>query len=168
MGQVSYLRIELVRATIAEKPIIDNLSQFYLYEFSQYMPSLCLDESRGFYDGLPDLDAYWDDPNREPFVVRVEGELAGFVLVKKGVAGAPHEIGEFFVTQKFNRKGVGTSVAQRIFDMFPGPWLIHQMWNNYKAQAFWRQVVNAYTDGHYEEYYDDRRRPFQKFSSEKR
>ncbi len=74
---MSDLHIELTRATIEEKPIIDNLSQFYLYEFSQYLPSLSLDESRGLYDGLPDLDAYWDDPNRQPFIVRVDGELAG-------------------------------------------------------------------------------------------
>lgn len=165
---MSYLHIELTRATIEEKPIIDNLSQFYLYEFSQYLPSLSLDESRGLYDGLPDLDAYWDDPNRQPFIVRVDGELAGFVLVKKGEADEPYEMGEFFIMQKFGRQGVGTSVAQSLFDMFPGPWLIHQMWNNYKAQAFWRRVVNAYTNGHYEEYYDERRRSFQKFSSERR
>lgn len=70
--------------------------------------------------------------------------------------------------QKCAGKGIGKSVAQQIFEMFPGNWLIHEMWNNYKAQAFWRSVVNAYTNGHYEEYYDERRRPFQKFSTQER
>ncbi len=88
--------------------------------------------------------------------------------MKQGQADEPYEMGEFFIMQKFGRRGVGTAVAQSLFDRFPGPWLIHQMWNNYKAQAFWRRVVNAYTNGHYEEYYDERRRPFQKFSSERR
>ncbi len=150
---------------MAEKPIVDNLSQFYLYEFSQYMPSIRLEEPRGLYDGLPDLDTYWDDPNREPFLLRVDGELAGFALVKKGVAGDPHQMGEFFVIEKFGGKGIGTMVATQIFDMFPGNWLIHEMWNNYRAQAFWRRVINDYTDGHYDEYYDDQQRPFQKFST---
>lgn len=168
VGQVSLLRVELSKATIAEKPIVDNLSQFYLYEFSQYMPSLQLEEHCGLYHGLPDLDAYWDDPNREPFIIRVDGELAGFVLVKKGVADEPHQIGEFFVMQKFGGKGIGTSAAKSIFDMFPGNWLIHEMWNNYKAQAFWHGVVHAYTNGHYEEYYDEQQRPFQKFSTPER
>lgn len=158
------LRVELSKATRAEKPIVDNLSQFYLYEFSQYLPSIRLDNQRGLYDGLPDVDAYWDDPNREPFILRVNGELAGFALVIKGTSDEPHQIGEFFVLQKFGGKGVGKSAARQIFDMFPGNWLIHEMWNNYKAQAFWRSVVDAYTHGHYEEYYDAQRRPFQKFS----
>ena len=159
------MRVELSKATIAERPIVDNLSQFYLYEFSRYMPSIRLAAPTGLYDGLADLDAYWDDPNREPFILRVDGELAGFALVITGASNEPHQMGEFFVMRKFGGKGVGTSVARQIFDMFPGEWLIHEMWNNYKAQAFWRKVVDAYTQGHYEEYYDDRRRPFQKFSA---
>ena len=165
VGEGFLLRVELTKATTAEKSIINNLCQFYLYEFSQYMPSIRLEEQRGLYDGLPDLDAYWDNPNRVPFLIRVDGELAGFALVIKGTSGEPHQIGEFFVLKKFGGKGVGTSVAQQIFDMFPGNWLIHEMWNNYQAQAFWRSVVNGYTNGHYEEYYDAHRQPFQKFTT---
>jgi predicted acetyltransferase len=96
----------------------------------------------------------------------VDGELAGFVLVIKGTAVEPIQIGEFFVMEKFGGKGVGKTVARRVFDMFPGNWLIHEMWNNYKAQAFWRSVVNSYTNGNYQEYYDEHRRPFQKFSTQ--
>lgn len=162
------MHVELSKATIAEKPVVDNLVQFYLYEFSQYMPSIRLDADRGLYEGLPDLDEYWESPNREPFLLHVDGELAGFALVIVGIADEPHQIGEFFVAQKFAGKGIGRSVAQKIFEMFPGNWLIHEMWNNYKAQAFWRSVVNAYTNGHYEEYYDERRRPFQQFSTPER
>lgn len=143
-----------------------NLSQFYLYEFSKYMPAIKLEEHSGLYDGLPDLDEYWDNPNREPFILRVDGELAGFVLVIKGTVNEPNQIGEFFVMEKFGGKGIGKAVAKRIFDMFPGNWLIHEMWNNYKAQAFWRSVVNSYTNGKYQEYYDEYRRPFQKFSTQ--
>lgn len=155
---------------MVEKPIVDNLSQFCLYQFSQYMPSMRLAERRGLYDRLPDLvlDTYWDDPNRDPFLLRVVEELAGFALVKKGVARGPHQMGEFFVTGKFGRKGIGALVATQIFDMFPGNWLINEIWNNYPAQAFWCRVIDDYADGHYEEYYDDQRRPFQKFSTQVR
>jgi predicted acetyltransferase len=159
------LQIELTKAALEEKPIVHNLSQFYLYEFSKYMASIKLEQHNGLYDGLPNLDEYWDNPNREPFILRVNGELAGFVLVIKGTFNEPNQIGEFFVMEKFGGKGVGKSVAKRIFDMLPGNWLIHEMWNNYRAQAFWRSVVNSYTDGKYQEYYDENRRPFQKFST---
>ncbi|MGU3471836.1 GNAT family N-acetyltransferase [Paenibacillus sp. D51F] len=160
------MHIELTKALLAEKPIVHNLSQFYLYEFSKYMPAIMLEEHSGLYDGLPDLDEYWDNPNREPFILRVNGELAGFVLVIKGTVDEPNQIGEFFVMEKFGGKGVGKAVAKSIFDMFPGNWLIHEMWNNYKAQAFWRSLVNSYTNGKYQEYYDEHRRPFQKFSTQ--
>jgi predicted acetyltransferase len=160
------LHIELTKALLAGKPIVHNLSQFYLYEFSKYMPAIKLEEHSGLYDGLPDLDEYWDNPDREAFIIRVDGELAGFVLVIKGTADEPNQIGEFFVMEKFGGKGVGKTAAKRVFDMFPGNWLIHEMWNNYKAQAFWRSIVNSYTKGKYQEYYDEHRRPFQKFNTQ--
>lgn len=161
------LHIELTKAAPQEKRIVQNLSQFYLYEFSKYMPAIKLEVNNGLYDGLPDIDEYWDNPNREPFILRVNGELAGFVLVIKGTMDGPNQIGEFFVMNKFGGKGIGKKVARRIFDMFPGDWLIHEMWNNYKAQVFWRSIINSYTNRKYQEYYDEHQRPFQKFSTQK-
>lgn len=158
------MHIELSKATLEEKSLVHNLSQFYLYEFSNYLPAIQL-EADGLYTGLPNLDTYWNDPNREAFIVRVNEELAGFVLVIKGVDDEPSEIGEFFIMSKFGGKGVGKTIAIKIFELFPGNWLVHQMWNNYRAQAFWRSVIRAYTDGQYHEYYDEQRRPFQKFSN---
>lgn len=114
------MQVELSQATMAEKPIVGNLSQFYLYEFSQYMPSLRLEEHCGLYDRLPDLDAYWNDPNREPFIIRVDGELAGFALVIKGVSDEPHQIGEFFVIQKFVGKGVRKQSHKKFSICSPG------------------------------------------------
>lgn len=131
------------------------------------MPSIRLDNPRGCRVDFR-IWTYWDDPNREPFILRVDGELAGFALVIKGDADTPHEMGEFFVLQKCGGKGVGTSAAQQLFGMFPRNWLINEMWNHYKAQDFWRSVVNAYTNGHCEEHYDAQRRPFQKFSTQNR
>jgi predicted acetyltransferase len=156
------MHIELIEAFKNQKDIIHNLSQFYLYEFSNYMPIIKL-EGNALYGGLPDLDDYLNLENRTAFIIQVDDELAGFVLVKKGHDDIPNEIGEFFVVKKFSNKGIGKTVATRIFDRYPGKWLIHQMWNNYKAQAFWRNVVNTYTNGNYREYYDERRRPHQEF-----
>ncbi|SEM50769.1 GNAT family N-acetyltransferase [Paenibacillus sp. OV219] len=160
------IKIELMEASVDEKCVVHNLSQFYLYEFSTYMSSIALGDN-ALYNGLPDLDEYWEHPNRIAFIIRVDSELAGFVLVIKGLDDEPNQIGEFFIMKKFNGKGVGKTVATKIFDMFPGKWLIHEMWNNYKAQAFWRSVISSYTSGEYREYYDDRRRPFQEFITNK-
>jgi len=99
------LRIKLSKASIAEKSIIDNLSQFYLYEFSQYMSSIRLQDQSGLYSVLPDLDTYWGDPNRVPFILRVEEELAGLALVIKGVSDQPTRLANFRASEVWRQGG---------------------------------------------------------------
>ena len=40
-------------------------------------------------------------------------------------------------------------VAHRLFAEFPGRWSIGQEADNYPAQAFWRKVIDAYTNGNF-------------------
>ena len=49
------------------------------------------------------------------------------------------------------RVEVGTEVARRVFDRYPGKWEVTQLTRNVDAQAFWRRVIGAYTGGRYEE-----------------
>lgn len=123
-----FMQIELKTASNEEKSVVANLSQYYLYELSKYMSGIQAGDA-GLYHGLPDLDAYWEEPNRYAFIIRVDEELAGFVLVVQGsLEDERNEIGEFFVMQKFNGKGVGTTVAKQVFDSFPGKILNKAAW----------------------------------------
>ena len=78
--------IEVLAATPQEQPVLANLLELYVYDFSELL-GLEIGED-GRY-GYPHLSLYWSEPARYPFLVRVDGKLAGFVLVKKseGVAG---------------------------------------------------------------------------------
>lgn len=88
-----------------------------------------------------------------PFFIRVDGKLAGLVLVRScseyNDLQDPHNIAEFFVMKKYRRKGGGKIVAQEIFDRFPGGWEISIWPNNNVAKGFWKSVVDDYTKGKY-------------------
>ena len=69
---------------------------------------------------------------------------------------------EFFVLKKYRNQGVGQLMADMIFSLYPGLWLIYQSKKNMPAQAFWRKAINAWTQGNYREYYKDEK-PHQEF-----
>ena len=52
-----------------------------------------------------------NEDGRYPFFIRVDGKLAGLVLVRScsehNNLSNPHNIAEFFVMKKYRRKGVG-------------------------------------------------------------
>ena len=60
-------------------------------------------------------------------------------------------VSEFFIMRKYRRRGAGGEAARRMFDLFPGRWEVSEMAANLPAQAFWRKVIGAYTNGRFEE-----------------
>jgi predicted acetyltransferase len=158
------MRFYLEPVNIEQEQILHNIMQFYIYEFSKFIPAIKL-ESNGAYQPF-DLKSYWVNENEHAFFLKADTELVGFALVECGLNGEPHSINEFFVLKKFNGKGYGSQAAVMLFDQFPGKWQITQIANNYPAQAFWRNVINKYTNGHYTEYYDEKRRSIQEFTTD--
>ena len=75
------MEIEISLAPSTEKHILQNLMQYYLYEFSA-IDGVDVDD-KGMYSD-PNLDRYWTEVKRYPFIVRVNGKLAGFALVRRG------------------------------------------------------------------------------------
>ena len=108
----------------------------------------------GLYGRAAWIETFWTDPRRRSFLARVDGVLAGFVLIRDGAHFAgegTREISEFFVLRRFRRRGLGEEVARRVFDMFPGRWEITELASNTEAQQFWRRVIGRYTTGRFED-----------------
>ena len=88
--------IEVFPATREEQPVLENLLDLYVYEFSELLGL----EIVKMEIPLTRLPLYWSEPERYPFLVRVDGKLAGFVLVKKGEGvagrGVVWDVAEFF------------------------------------------------------------------------
>lgn len=149
--------LEISRAAFAEKSILRNLMQLYLYEFSQF-DGADVDDFGLF--GFRYLDQYWVDQDRYPYLIRVGGQLAGFALLRQGTyfegQDVPQELGmtvaEFFVLLKYRRRGAGKQAAFQLFDRHPGRWEVAQIPENHPATEFWRKVVTDYTGGDFREY----------------
>lgn len=154
------VNIDILRATLNDETTFRNLYQFYMYEFSRFMgwsPNYA-----GRFDET-DLDGCWTDDHRHPFLITVEGKLAGLAIVDRPFHSYlnPDEevaqIAEFFIMGGVQRLGVGERVAFSLFDQFPGAWEVFQMTKNTNAQTFWRKVIGRYTNGNFvERPYKDR------------
>ena len=144
------MNVQIHPAGLDEKGLLERLMELYLYDFSEF-DGADVDEQAQY--GYPYLERYWAETGRTPFLIRVDGILAGFVLVfEYTLLGIPgHMIAEFFVMRKYRRMGVGRLAAFAAFDRFPGHWEVSQIAENIPAQNFWRKVIAEYTRGNFRE-----------------
>jgi predicted acetyltransferase len=133
-------QVEVVRATLAEAPILANLLELYAHDFSEFHHIQIGDDGRFGYAPLP---LYWSEPDRHPFLVKVDGKLAGLVLVTK-TARAVWDMAEFFVVRGYRGRGVGTRAAHEVWRRFPGPWEVRVMDKNISAQHFWSGAISKF------------------------
>jgi predicted acetyltransferase len=100
------VHIEIVPAAPEQEPIVANLLELYAHDFSEFHHLDLGADGRFGYKNLP---LYWREHDRHPFLVRIDGKLAGLVLVKRGseISGKESvwDIAEFFI-----RYGVGTAL----------------------------------------------------------
>jgi predicted acetyltransferase len=153
LGRENILRVEVTPATVDERPILRHLMELYQYDFSEFDHADI--GPMGLYE-YPYLDHYWVEDGREPYLVRVANQLAGFALVSRYnyLSGLNDTwvISEFFILRKYRRQGVGEQVARWIFDQHSGDWQVSELIENPGAIAFWRKVIERYTQNKYEEY----------------
>jgi predicted acetyltransferase len=145
------LEIQVCKAVEEDKTPLRRMMELYLYDFSEYTGSDL--DKHGVY-GYERLDYYWIESNRFPFLVRVDGRLAGFVLVRDQVfenGESIHYMAEFFVVRKYRRQGVGREAALQVFRQFPGLWRVPEIDENLPAQAFWRKIIGDFTGGRFRE-----------------
>ncbi|WP_394830174.1 GNAT family N-acetyltransferase [Pendulispora rubella] len=144
--------LSFLPASSNERGLLENLVQFYAYDFSEVL-EMYLDEDGRFAN--VDLAPYWVDEWRHPFLLRVDDHLAGFALIAarskiSGKSGV-FDMTEFFVLRRFRRHGVGRAAAFAAFDRFRGPWEVRQREENPDATAFWRRAIDEYTHGDFKE-----------------
>ena len=135
---------------IEQKSVLMQMMELNSYDFSEFTGE---DISEYGYYGYAHIDDYWNEAGRYPFFIRVDGKLAGLVLIRSCCEYTdlprPHCIAEFFVLRKYRRQGVGRTAAAQVFDRFPGGWEVSALLNNHAARAFWESVIRGYTQGNY-------------------
>lgn len=137
-------RIELVRATLEQQPIVANLMELYAYDFSEFYPIEVGPDGRF---GYKDLALYWSEADRQPFLIQVDDRWAGFVLIRKiQVEGdeSVWDVAEFFVLRAYRRRSVGTVVAHELWRRWPGRWQVRVMQANEAGCRFWEKTVRTF------------------------
>jgi predicted acetyltransferase len=146
-------KIEIINATIDDYPIIQNMARFYVYDLSRYCGHDSIDWSMpedGMYEST-DFKNYFEDNDRKAYLIKVNDELAGFVLINK-MAISPHtdwNLGEFFIISRWQNKGIGERVANYIWDHHIGIWEISVIPENKKSIRFWEKAISNYTENRF-------------------
>jgi predicted acetyltransferase len=137
--------IEVVPAAPEQAPILANLLELYAHDFSEFHDVALGPDGRFGYQSLP---LYWTEPGRYPFLVRVDVNLAGFVLVKRGSDFSGNktawDMAEFFVIRGYRRRGIGIQVAHEVWKRFPGAWEVRVMESNIPAYHFWASAISTF------------------------
>lgn len=147
------INIEILPVPYEDKTILYNLIQIYRYDSSEFDGHVL--NKHGYYL-YKYLDNQWTEDYRRPFLVKVDGEIAGFTFVILDVpenftalssAEKTNVISDFFIMRKYRHKGIGKQVAFFLFNQFSGTWEIKQTSGNKIAYEFWRKVICEYTGG---------------------
>jgi len=137
-------QVEVIPAAPDQQPVLANLLELYAHDFSEFL-DIELGADGRF--GYPNLPLYWSEPGRHPFLARVDGQLAGFVLVKKGSEISHDEtvwdMAEFFVVRRYRKRGFGTDIAHQVWRRFPGRWEVRVVETN-AAHRFWEVTISRF------------------------
>jgi predicted acetyltransferase len=135
------LQVKIEQVPPRERDVLWRYLQFYIYDMSRFTGAQPDD---GVFP-YRQFEAYWSEgERRSAWWAKVGGERAGFALVRLDSAEARHEVAEFFIVNRWRRRGVGLSFARQLMSQFPGPWKLHQLANNTAAIAFWHRVLAGF------------------------
>lgn len=154
------MEYEIIKAGAEHEEALQNLLQFYIYDFSEFIDAYV--EENGRFSEYP-LSGYWTEEGLFPYIIKLDERYAGFVLVTEDSQAL--SINEFFILKKYRREGLGKQVAKDIFGLHKGRWEIFQIEKNKPAQGFWRCVIDEYTNGDFTEREDEHKRVIQEFVS---
>jgi predicted acetyltransferase len=141
-------QIDLSLARPDQRPVLANLMQLYIHDFSEFLVGRPLGdlEEDGLFSPYP-LDTYWQDDDHVPLLLRREGRLVGFALLnRQNHSGqeVDRNMAEFFIVRKHRRSGVGSAAVQAIFDRYPGLWETAVARRNVGAFAFWHGAITRH------------------------
>ena len=140
--------LEVIPAAPEQEPILANLLELYVHDFSEFHEVELGQDGRFGYRNLP---LYWRDAERHPFLVMLDGNPAGFVLVKQGseISGDASiwDVAECFVVRGHRRRGIGTEIAHEVWRRFPGRWEVRVMDSNHAGRRFWERAILEFSGG---------------------
>ncbi len=142
--------IKLIQATIEDYHVIQNMAQFYVYDVSRECGFILSADGR-FEPN--DYKVYLQSKEKLAYIVKINGELAGFVLLNEiGISDTTDwKIDQFFVLAKFQGKGLGRNVFQQLLQKHTGHWELTVLPDNKSALLFWQRVIGEHANNQYKQ-----------------
>ena len=144
--------IMVTKETMHEQTVLKNLLKMYCYEWSQYNKFDV--NTDGNFEFEKYASDYWTKHGYHAFLIAVHDTWAGFVLFDNdGLIvhkDYDYSMAEFFILYKYRCSGIGSHVANYIFDLFPGRWEIGCHPKNIGSVQFWDRVISKYSGGDYD------------------
>lgn len=141
--------VRVRRALPSEASIVENLFQFYVYDFSEIIgdgPNAIGLNGLGRFDVRHDFSPYWRDAGHFALLIFARESIAGFALINTASQRGgtiERNMAEFFVARRFRRHGVATDAVHQIVAQYPGQWEAAVMASNTAAQAFWPRALSS-------------------------
>ncbi|HEU0053606.1 MAG TPA: GNAT family N-acetyltransferase [Longimicrobium sp.] len=136
--------VEVTSASPDEEALLANLLELYSHDMSEFLDVTIGADGRF---GYPPLPLYWREEGRHPFLLKVDGAVAGFALVARGsrAFGDPNvwDMSEFFVLRGYRRRGIGAAAAREVWRRITGKWDVRVLDAN-PALAFWRATAESF------------------------
>jgi predicted acetyltransferase len=130
---------ELVVASGSDRPILIGLLDDYLRELRLHREIAV--GATGSHN-YPYLDAYFRESGRHAFLLRRDGEVVGFALIRAPEStGGAWQVAEFYVDSQHRRCGIGREAMRSIWKRFPGDWELQIHARNDAAIRFWTFCV---------------------------
>ncbi len=144
----STLSLSVHEAGVADEALLENLLQLYVHDLSAIFTRVELGADGRF--AYPELSSYLTAaPEKSGFVLRVDGRIAGFALVRRGSPAVPKpdvwDVAEFFVLRRYRRLGVGRAAALQLWQQLGGSWTVRVANENPAALSFWKRAVAEYS-----------------------
>jgi predicted acetyltransferase len=137
--------LDVRRAEPAQVAIVDHLLEFYCHDLAEYFLLDADEDGRYRYPPV----RVWND-TADVLLASLGRIPVGFAIVAPSdpLTGAPgRDLQEFFVVRRHRRAGLGADFANRVWDRYPGEWLVRVFHGNVPALPFWRRVIDLRTQG---------------------
>ncbi|MBI5940224.1 MAG: GNAT family N-acetyltransferase [Caulobacterales bacterium] len=148
-GESAARQVSVTPADEADRTLIEGLFQFYIYDFSELEPAgsdALSFNGEGLFEPYPYLPEYWGAADRWPLLIRVDGQLAGFVLINtlSHMGGAAERnMAEFFVARKYRGGEVAAQALHQVLALHPGRWEVAVVARTARALTFWPRAIAA-------------------------
>jgi predicted acetyltransferase len=123
-----------------DRSLLDRLWQLFRHDMSAYSGTLPRPDG-GFRTER--LDAARTEPGWAAYLFHLDGQPAGFALVRNLTGPGPIVLNSFFLVAGARRRGHGLPAALDVVRRHPGAWEVAFQDANTAATVFWPRVAQA-------------------------